>query len=66
LENHIAAFVENDITMELVPFLTEAHLEALGITKIGMKLKVMAEIEKMRGEISPNPNPLTPHRAQKG
>uniref|UniRef100_A0A7S4B4C4 SAM domain-containing protein n=1 Tax=Chrysotila carterae TaxID=13221 RepID=A0A7S4B4C4_CHRCT len=48
-EGHVASeFTKQRVTGDLMHELTEKHLEALGIDKVGMRLLVMREIARLR------------------
>jgi len=53
LEEHIQAFVDNNLDETNLPKLTEAHLEKLGVTKIGDQLTLQAAIEDLKAPQPP-------------
>ena len=42
-------FVAQEIDMEIVPFLTEGHLEQLGVNTIGARLRILQGIKALKG-----------------
>lgn len=51
-------FVREEISMDLLPLLTEQHLaEQLGVGTIGARLRLMKAIERLNPSLSPSPSP---------
>lgn len=53
-------FVREEVTMEALPFLTEQHLEQLGVTSLGVRLKLLGAIKALQGTPAPVVAPSLP------
>src|SRR6516225_6213275 len=65
LERYEAAFRENEIDAEVLPELTEAHLERLGLP-LGPRLRLLKAITALREGALPPSNALAPAAAPSG
>jgi hypothetical protein len=59
LERYVPVFRENEIDAEVLPELTEAHLERLGLP-LGPRLKLLKAIAALREGVLPPPAPEQP------
>jgi class 3 adenylate cyclase len=57
LERYAAAFASNDIDVAVLPHLTDADLEKVGVS-LGHRRKILAAIAELRGAIRASPQPL--------
>ncbi len=49
-KQYVDKFIAQEITVEVLPLLTESHLEnQLGVTTLGARLKMLHSIREMRG-----------------
>jgi hypothetical protein len=51
MRKYLEAFVQAEIDLTVLPYLTEHHLEQLGVTTLGPRVKLMAAINKFKGRI---------------
>src|SRR5437870_1626628 len=56
LERYAAAFANNDIDVAVLPHLTDADLEKVGVS-LGHRRKILAAIAELRGAIPASPQP---------
>jgi class 3 adenylate cyclase/predicted ATPase len=56
LERYAAAFANNDIDVAVLPHLTDADLEKVGVS-LGHRRKILAAIVELRGAIPASPQP---------
>jgi hypothetical protein len=49
--------IENEITADLLPYITEDHLKEMGITSMGQCLLVFQYITSLIGSSAPKPKP---------
>ena len=57
LERYAAAFANHDIDVAVLPHLTDADLEKVGVS-LGHRRKILAAIAELRGAIRASPQPL--------
>eukprot|EP01119_Soliformovum_irregulare_P021950 TRINITY_DN7398_c0_g1_i2.p1 TRINITY_DN7398_c0_g1~~TRINITY_DN7398_c0_g1_i2.p1 ORF type:complete len:523 (+),score=127.99 TRINITY_DN7398_c0_g1_i2:78-1646(+) len=57
MKKHAEKFVAEEIDLETLPHLTESHLEHLGITTIGSRLRIMNAI-RTQNPSPPSPSPI--------
>lgn len=63
LSQHVLAFVENDVDMDLLPTLSDADLRELGVDKLGHRKRILAAAATL-GSVE-GPEDSTSARAQK-
>jgi hypothetical protein len=56
LERYAAAFAENDIDVAVLPHLTDADLEKIGVS-LGHRRKMLAAIAELGGAVPASPHP---------
>jgi len=50
LKKYVEKFIAQEIDVETLSFLTEHHLEQLGVATLGARLKILLAIKSMQGE----------------
>jgi hypothetical protein len=45
MKKYVEKFISEDIEVDVLPFLTEHHLEALGVSPLGARLKLLNAIK---------------------
>eukprot|EP01118_Nematostelium_gracile_P014914 TRINITY_DN5893_c0_g1_i1.p1 TRINITY_DN5893_c0_g1~~TRINITY_DN5893_c0_g1_i1.p1 ORF type:complete len:479 (-),score=121.39 TRINITY_DN5893_c0_g1_i1:67-1503(-) len=50
MKKYLEKFVEQEIDMDTLPYLTENHLERLGVPTLGARLRVLAAIQNLKEE----------------
>lgn len=50
LRKYVDKFVHEEIDVDTLPYLTEEHLEKLGVSTIGARLKILAAVDQLRDE----------------
>ena len=61
LEQYAAAFAENDIDVAVLPHLTDADLEKIGVS-LGHRRKILAAIAELGGAVPASPQPALAER----
>jgi class 3 adenylate cyclase/predicted ATPase len=61
LERYAAAFAENDIDVAILPHLTDADLEKIGVS-LGHRRKMLAAIAELGGAVPASPHPALAER----
>ena len=61
LERYAAAFAENDIDVAVLPHLTDADLEKIGVS-LGHRRKILAAIAELGGAVPASPQPVLAER----
>ena len=61
LERYAAAFAENDIDVAVLPHLTDADLEKIGVS-LGHRRKILAAIAELGGAVPASPQPALAER----
>merc|ERR1711916_196368 len=51
LEEYFPAFAAENISMRMVPFITEEHLDELGITQLGARLNILMGIHQLKSKL---------------
>jgi hypothetical protein len=49
LAKFVDVFQQNEISIDVLPYLTETHLEKMGVPTIGARLKILSSIAKQKG-----------------
>lgn len=50
MKKYTESFVSQEIDMDTIPYLTEAHLEQLGVTTVGARLRILAAAKALQGK----------------
>ena len=58
LGQYAQRFTENDIDISVLPYLTDADLEKIGVS-LGHRRKMLAAIAELQGATSTKPEPVT-------
>lgn len=53
MKKYLEKFVEHEIEVDTLPFLTEQHLDQLGITTVGARLRLMHAIKNLSNAMNP-------------
>lgn len=54
MKQYVEKFVSQEVDMDTLPYLTESHLEQLGVTTIGARLRLMSAIHQLSTKKSIN------------
>jgi len=60
LRKYADKFIHEEISVDTLPYLTEDHLEKMGVSTIGARLKILAAVDQMREEQSGGRIPTRP------
>jgi len=50
MKKYVEKFLAQEIEMDTLPFLTEQHLETLGVSTLGARLRILTAIKALKGE----------------
>jgi len=50
MKKYAEKFIAAEVDVDILPYLTEQHLEQLGITSLGQRIRIMATINKLKEE----------------
>jgi len=50
MKKYVDKFISQEIDVDALPLLTESHLEQLGVSTIGARLKILASIKSLRSD----------------